>query len=576
MLLEKFKSGQAWYQGLGVVPGLRETAKDLVAASFAINALSLAVPLTLMQVYDRIIPYQSNATLTWFVLACAVAVLTEGVLRLFRAQISAWGAARFEHLVGMAAMEKMLTSSLADFERSGLGVHLDRMNAVATLRSFYSGQVFQVILDLPFALLFVVIVWYLGGIVVLVPLVMIGLYFVLVRVVKRNFEAARGEQVTTNDRRFNYVIELLGGVHLLKSQSMEEQMLRRYERLQASTATANMNVGYWSSLPTTIGASFSLVTMFGVIAVGGGEVINGRLTLGGLAACMLLAGRALSPIQSAAGFWVRFSNAEIARNRLGEIADIETEIAEGTPEFPSDIDGWVRLKNVSFRYNDEQDNIVDDVTIDIEPHQMIGLLGKSSSGTSTLMSLILGRTKPDSGNILIDDYDVNEWDVSNLTGRIEYVSQSGTLFKGSVLDNIAVFDPKMHDAALDAAGLLGLDELIAILPQGYETQVDTQASNFLSSGLIQRICIARALAVKPRILILDKTDASMDSESRELFEWLIRRVKGVCTVIVITNQIRLLRECDRVLELFYGKLVDKDPNNPEVRLNDASALFDDF
>lgn len=576
MLLEKFKFGQAWYQGLGVVPGLRETAKDLIAASLAINALSLAIPLTLMQVYDRIIPYQSTSTLAWFVAVCAVAVLAEGTLRFFRSQISAWGAARFEHLVGMSAMEKILTSSLNDFERSGLGVHLDRMNAVATLRGFYSGQVFQVILDLPFAIMFVAIVWYLGGIVVVVPLIMIALYFALVSVVKRNFETARGTQVTTNDRRFNYIIELLSGVHLLKSQSMEEQMLRRYERLQASTATSNMDVGYWSSLPATIGASFSLITMFGVIAVGGGEVINGQLTLGGLAACMLLAGRALSPIQNAAGFWVRFSNADIARQRLGEIADIEPEIAEGTPDFPGDIDGWIRLKNVSFSYSDELDNLVDDVSLDIEPGEMIGILGKSSSGTSTLMSMILGRTKPTSGNVLIDDYDVNEWDVSNLTGRIEYVSQSGTLFKGSVLDNIAVFDPKMHDAALDAAGLLGLDELVAILPQGYETQVDTQASNFLSSGLIQRICIARALVVKPRILILDKTDASMDRDSLELFEWLIRRLKGTCTMIVISNQNRLLRECDRVFELFYGKLVEKDPQNPEVRLHDASALFDDF
>jgi len=476
----------------------------------------------------------------------------------------------------VATVEKMLTSSLADFERFGLGVHLDRMNAVAALRGFYAGQVFQVLLDLPFALLFVIAVWYLGGIVVAVPLVMIGLYYVLVRVVKKNFKTARANQVTVNDRRFNYVIELLGGVHLLKSQAMEEQMLRRYERLQDSTATANMDVGYWSGLPGTIGTSFSLITMFGVIALGGGEVIAGQLTLGGLAACMLLAGRALSPIQSAAGFWVRFSNAEIARKRLAEIADITPEVSPGTPHFPSDVDGWVRLNNVSFRYDEEQDFLADGLTLDIEPRQMIGIQGKSSSGTSTLTSLILGRTKPNSGHILIDDYDVNEWDVSNLTGRIEYVSQSGTLFKGSVLDNIAVFDPKLHEAALDAAGLLGLDDLVSVLPQGYETQVDTQAANFLPSGLIQRICIARALVVKPRIILFDKTDASMDHDSLERFSWLVRHLKGTCTIILVTNQNRLLKECDRVFELFYGKLVEKDPHDTQKRLNDASALFDDF
>lgn len=571
MLLERLKSGKSWYHGLRIVPGLRETSKDLIAASFAINVLSLAVPLTLMQVYDRIIPNQSTSTLTWFVVVCAVAVLTEGVLRLFRAQISAWSAARFEHLVSTGAMDKILGSSLAEFERHGLGVHLDRMNAVTTLRGFYSGQVFQVILDLPFAALFVLIVGYLGGVVVIVPIIMISLYFVLIRIVKRNFEKSRSDQVATNDRRFNFIIELLGGVHLLKSQAMEEQMLRRYERLQASTATANMDVSYWSTLPGTIGSSFSLITMFGVIAVGGGEVISGNMTLGGLAACMLLAGRALSPIQSAAGFWVRFSNAEIARKRLAEIADIPQEIQESAPDFPSDVDGWIRLQHVTATFDENSDPIIDDISLDVEPGELIGFLGKSSSGTSTLMSMIIGRMKPSAGSIFIDDYNVNEWDVSNLRGRIEYVAQGGTLFKGSVLDNIAVFDPQKYEAALDAASLLGLDDLVSSLPQGYETHVDVQAANFLPSGLIQRICIARALVVKPRILILDKTDAAMDHDTMELFEWLIEKLKGTCTILLVTNQRRLLRNSDRLFELYYGKLVEKDPRDPDRRLQSSSS-----
>jgi len=124
--------------------------------------------------------------------------------------------------------------------------------------------------------------------------------------------------------------------------------------------------------------------------------------------------------------------------------------------------------------------------------------------------------------------------------------------------------------------LLGLDDLVSVLPQGYETQVDTQAANFLPSGLIQRICIARALVVKPRIILFDKTDASMDHDSLERFSWLVRHLKGTCTIIMVTNQNRLLKECDRVFELFYGKLVEKDPHDTQKRLNDASALFDDF
>lgn len=563
-------------QGIGVIPGAFGNAIDLMAASVAMNVLSLAIPLTLMQVYDRIIPNNSTSTLLWFTVICAVSIVLESIIRYLRGEMGAWFAARFEHLVGVSAMQKILLASISDFEKSGLGAHLDRINSIATLRGFYAGQLFQVLLDLPFAILFLTAVAYLGGQLVLVPAAIIVLYFMCIGYMKRQYERARHGQVEINDRRFNFIIELLGAVHLLKSQAMEEQMLRRYERLQASNAEINMEVSYWNGLPTAIAGTFSLAIMFGVITYGGMIVINGEMTMGGLAAAMLLAARAFQPIQNAAGFWMRHSNATIARGRLAEIAAMDDEVAPDTPHFPRDIDGWVRFNHIRFRYGDTLEYIADDIDLVIEPRSTIGILGKSSSGTTTLMNMVLGRIKPNEGQVFIDDYNVTEWDMSNLSGRIEYVPQKGALFKGSVLDNIALFDNRKHDEAFNAADLLGLDELVAQLPNGFDTQVDSQASNVLPSGLIQRICIARALVVRPRILIFDKTDASMDADSFERFMWLLERLRGSVTVVTVTNQPRLLRHCDRVFELFYGKLVEKDPNNPDKRLEDASDIFDDF
>lgn len=576
MLINRFKSGASWAQGVGIIPGSIGNAVDQMAASLVINILSLAIPLTLMQVYDRIIPNHSMNTLLWLAVVCGISVILESVIRYYRAEMAAWFAARFEHLVSTSAMEKILKSSVRDFESTGLGTHLDRMNSVVVLRGFYAGQVFQALLDLPFAFLFLGAVYYLGGALVLVPAGLIAIYLLSIVYIQRQYQKAREGQVVINDRRFNYIIELLGGIHLMKSQAMEEQMLRRYERLQATNAEANMDTSYWSGIPTAMSGTFSLATMFGVITVGGMSVINGELTMGGLAASMLLAARATQPVQNVASFWIRMSNATIARQRLADIADMEDEVEADAPPFPGDIDGWVRFNHVRFRFGEEMEYIVDDVSLEIEPNNTIGILGKSSSGTTTLLSMILGRLKPEEGQVYIDDYNVSEWNVSNLSGRIEYVPQKGALFKGSVLENITMFDSAKVDAAFNAADLLGMDELVAQLAQGFDTQVDAQSANILPSGLVQRICIARALVVRPRILILDKTDSAMDADSLERLVWLLTRLRGTVTVIIVTNQPRLLRHCDHVYELFYGKLVEKDPENPENRLEDASDLFDSF
>ena len=392
--------------------------------------------------------------------------------------------------------------------------------------------------------------------------------------IKKKYEGARKEQVSAVDRRFNFIFELLAGIHLVKAQTTEEQMLRRHERLQSGTANANMNVSSWNAAPVIFGSAFSLITMFGVIGAGGASVIDGNLTVGGLAACMLLAGRALQPVQSAGGFWLRFSEAKIARNRIADIAALEPEIPFRIPPFPHDIDGRVELKNLSFRYDEDLDNIVNNLSIKIEPNEMIGILGKSSSGTTSLARLIMGEINPDEGMIFIDDYNIHEWDRTNLQGRIDYLPQTGTLFKGTIIDNISMFDPNRHAAATDAAALLRLDDLVALLPQGYETQVDSQANNFLPSGLIQRICIARALVVRPRILIFDKTDASMDSDSQESFLWLLSHLKGKCTIIIITNKPPLLELADKNYELFYGILRETSGDETQEQAEDITAIFD--
>lgn len=554
MALERVAKSKGWFGSLTAIPGAFGNLIDLVAATTAINILSLAVPLALMQVYDRIIPANSVDTLIWLVAGATVALLLEGIIRVCRGVMSAWIGSRFEHLVGCEIVDRVLNCRINEFEKSGLGVHLDRLNAVGTLRGFYGGQVFQAILDLPFAALFLGAIWMLAGTLVFVPLVVLVLFVYSVLIAKNRFEISRRQQITLNDRRYNFVFELLTGIHLLKAQAIEEQMLRRHERLQASTSEANMNVSRWGSLPSSLGNGFAQLAVFGVVVMGGLSVIDGELTLGGLAACTLLAGRSVQPVQGVANFWLRFSNAEIARSQLAELTSLKRDKPEGAPPFPGDVDGFIEFKNVSFRYLENQQPVLENTSLAIEARTTVGILGLSSSGTTTLSHLIMGALQPDKGGIFIDDYDVSEWDNSNLSGRIEYISNYSTIFNGTILENISMFRPDKEAIALEVADMLEMDGMVAMLPQGYESKVDAQSANFMPRGLIQRIGIARALVDRPRILIFDKTEASMDRESEAVFHRLLKRLHGVSTNIIISNNQNTLFMADSFYKLTDGNL----------------------
>lgn len=554
--LDKLVNQTRWYQKLGILPFSRQTLQYSLLVTATIHCLSLAVPITLMQIYDRILPNEAGSTLFWLVFGAVIALLMDGLLRWARSVISAWNAARFDYLIGSNTVSRILSSRLEDFEKSGIGVHLDRLGSVAGLGSFYAGQLPMVLFDIPFAALFLVAIWYLGQSIVLFPLAMAGLYFFILYYVRKKYERAKLQQIATNDRRFNYIIETLSGLHLVKAQTLEEQMLRRYERLQESTGQANMEMTYWNTFPSNLAGAFSYLTMFGLIAVGSSAVIAGDLTFGGITACTMLAGRAMQPIQNAFGFWFRFADVKIASDRLRAIAELRPEMRADTPPFPKNIEGSMRLEDLSFRFQPELPYIFHHAQLVIPPRSMTAIFGKSSVGTTTLMYLLMGTLKPESGQVRIDDYNLAEWDHTDPNGWLAYLPATGTLFKGSILDNIAMFSANRHMAALDAAAMLGLDEPIAALPMGYETQVDSQAANFFPSGLIQRICLARALVVRPRILLLDKTNASMDRESEEIFFWLIQHLKGRCTIVIATNHPTLLAMADRVYEIQEGAIAE--------------------
>ncbi len=556
MDLSYFRTPKGFMRDLRTLPQLMGSSLDLFLASMGINTLALALPIVLMQVYDRIVPSRSTNTLLWLVIGFFCALVLESVLRLSRSTITNWMSARFEYALSHSCVQRWLNCHLEDFELDGAGVHLDRLRAVNTLRTFYAGQAFQLVLDLPFALLFLAVVGFLGGWQVAAYLAcMAAIFFVVVSFIRKRYSANRQQQKQLSDRRYNFLVEALGGIHTIKAVTLEESMLRRHERLEAEAAKSDYDVIFIGNLPVSLGNMFSQVILFGVLFVGGSLAIGGHMTLGSLAACTLLSGRFFQPFRSLASFWVRHADIRIAQEQIKAIADLREESDLSALCLPDEIKGGIKAENLSFHYDENSPFIINDLNLKIAPKEMVCLHTQGSRGTTTLLNLFYGLLPPTRGDVFIDESKLADICHNDYKGRMEFIPQQGTLFNGTIFDNLTLFNPAHRDAALDAASLLQLENVLSELPLGYETQVGNRLYEFLSTGVIQRICLARALTIRPRILLLDRANEAMDADSDELFLWLLNKLKGNCTIVMATANPRILTLADSIYQFVDGKLM---------------------
>jgi len=530
---------------------------DILIATALINVLSLVMPLALLQIYDRILPNEALNTLLLLILGIAGALILEALLRVGRTYLSGWMGARFEHMAGCAALERVLSTSINEFEKQGSGVHLERMSSLSTLKDFYAGQAIMTLFDLPFAVLFLALISYLAGSLVFVPVVLIILFAINAIRVGYRLREAIADRMVADERRFNFIIEVLSGIHTLKAMAMETQMVRRYERLQETCARCDYRVTTFGSSAMNMGALYSQLTLFAVVGFGSMYVIDGELTVGGLAACTMLAGRSMQPLQRAVGIWARFQSIQLARKKFREIFTLEPEAESDLTPLSSEFRGRIELRDVSLRFEDDQPALFSKINLSIEPGQIVGISGDNASGKSSLLYLMIGAMRASKGDVLIDGENINDLNPESVRRRIAYLPQHGVLFNGTILDNLTMFKPEFEDKALRIANLLGLDELVARMPHGYETKAGNGAADSLPRGIKQRIAIARALMSDPTVLLFDEANSAMDSAGDKVLSEFLAHAKGKRTLILVSHRPSLLRMADVVYDLADGTLTQR-------------------
>ena len=545
---------RAWTGGAAGMPETPTLTINILCASLALNTLSLALPMVILQVYDRIIPNESMDTLLLLTMGLCAVLLIEAFFRIARASITGWNAARFEHLAGCRSVDRMLACIIQDFEKDPPGTHLDRLYAIDQLRDYHAGQAKLLMIDLPFVGIFVGLIWYIGGYLALIPLALLLALGVSGWLLGATLQKKIRNHNTLDERRYSFIIEVLSHIQTVKILAMETLLQRRYERLQENGAVGTYDISFLGNLTQGLGAMFSNVVMISMVAVGATQVIAGSLSLGGLTACSLLAGRSIQPLLRGLGIWTQVQNVKLAEQHVEEIFTFSPESGVLEPQGDDDkfekVSGAIRLKGVTFSYTEDDDGLFNDVELDIKPGEFIGIAGDTGSGKTTLMLLIMGLLRPIEGQVLHDGVATSERNSYHLRRQIAYLPQNPVLFRGTILDNLTMFDnAEKVDQALAASKLIGLHDMVHRMPSGYESEVGDGASAQLPGGIRQLIAICRALTSEYKIVLFDEANSGFDPHSEMILKEALAELKGKVTVVMASHRPSLLALSDRTFRI---------------------------
>ncbi len=537
-----FRPPRAWRRG------------DVLLASLAINLLALALPVVILQVYDRIVPNQAWETFSLLLAAMIVVVALDVALKLMRSAILAREAARFEHRNALEAMTRILEADAMAFRSHPSGYYLDRMRAMEQAQEFYSGQSQLLAIDFPFVVLYLALVFVIAGPLAWVPLLLLGLFLGVSLISARRLHRALEEKSRMEDRRQNFLIEILRGIHTVKAMAMEPFMMRRNERLQEQSASGIHELSRINAIAQGIGATFSQMASAAFVAIGALFVIEGQLSIGALAAGTMLSTRVLRPGLRAMNLWIQFQSVRLATRHADELLRLPREVG-GRYAPQDDIEGEIELREVYFRYPGQQRDLLDRVSLHIDAGEAIAISGDNGAGKSTTIDLLSAYLTPDRGEILLDGRRLQDYDPAVLRSQVGIVPQRGILFEGTILENMTLFrEGTAVDEALDLARRLGLGELIAMLPDGLDTRVGGAAVDTLPDGVRQQIVLIRSLIGGPRVILFDDANANFDIRNDSRLLRLFTEMKGERTMIIVSHRPSFQRLCDRHFELRDGRL----------------------
>jgi len=533
----------------------RASWRAVLAGSFAIQLLALGPPLLTQVVIDKVVVHQTPQTLIVIGVSLLIAAVFGALLSWARQYLLLHLGNRVDARLATRLFAHLLSLPPRYFERRSSGTLVARLQGVETIREFLAGAALLLVIELPFALIFVAAMFWYSAVLAWIALGVLAVLAVLAFAIAPELRRRLDRQFLLGARNQAFLTEHIAGMDTVKSLQMEPPLSRRYEAnisayLSAGFRARKLAAGY-NVLAQALEQLMSLL----VLCAGAWLVMqNSGFTIGMLVAFQMFSGRAAQPLLRMAGLWQEFQQAAIAVRRLADIADAPAEPYSLAPAHSEISDAAIEFESVSFRYAERGAWILDNVTFEVPPGACVAIVGPSGGGKSTLARLLQGFVAPDAGTVRVGGRDLRTLAVNELRSMLGVVPQDTVLFSGAVFDNLALANPRAgFEEIVSACRYAEIHDFIESLPQGYRTQLGEHGAG-LSGGQKQRLAIARALLKRPSILLFDEATSQLDAETAEQFGATVRRLRGRVTVLFIAHHVPASLKPDRRLNLGSGRV----------------------
>jgi ATP-binding cassette subfamily C protein LapB len=535
----------------------------LVAA--LVNVFGLVTSLFSMTVYNRIVPNNATDSLIALSIGVGIILVFDLVLRLIRGYFIDIAGQRIDRTVGASVFNRMLTMRMGD-RKSSSGAFAGMLREFESLRDFFASATIVAIVDVPFILLFLLVIYAIGGVLVLVPLAMVPLVIGSALATQPALARLAGQGLSDGMSKQGVLVEAISGLETVKSSSAGPLLARRWAKSVDDHAAVSLRQRLIAAISINVAQSAQNICYVGVVIAGVYLIAHGDLTMGALVAVSILAGRCVSPLAQIASLLTRITHTRAAYAHLDALM-------QGGGEARSDsdylrrpcLDGAIEFRNVTFRYPGATSRALDDVSFRIQPGERVAIVGRVGSGKSTIARLILGLYEASDGAVLVDDADVRQLHPHDLRHNIGAVLQDVFLLTGSVRENISLGEPSIDDAAvLRAARISGTHDFIGQVANGYDLRLADRGEG-LSGGQRQSIAIARAMAHERPILLFDEPTSAMDIQSENaLIARMEPELRGK-TVVLVTHRQSMLKLVDRIIILDKGKIVAAGPRDDVLK-----------
>ncbi|WP_255326805.1 ABC transporter transmembrane domain-containing protein [Synechococcus sp. CC9616] len=544
-------------------PLISKYKKSLIlvfVASLLAQLFGIAIPLMIQQIIDKVLAQGNLSSLNVLGSAMVILALFQGILTALRTYIFVDTTDRMDLTLGTAVIDRLLALPLDFFEKRPVGELSQRLGELNTIRGFLTGTALMSGLNLIFASLYLIVMIIYSPLLTAVALSILPIYFLLIFGISPIYKWLIRRRAVAQAKTQSHLVEILGGIQTVKAQHFELTARWKWQDRYKEYVNQGFRSTALGTASSVVGSFLTQLSGLLVLWVGMWLVLNGELTLGMLIAFRIISGNVTGPLLQLSTLYQGFQGVQISMERLSDIIDQNPELSntDDLNQIPIPlIDGNIRFENVSFRFKDSGPNQVDDVNLEINSGNFVGIVGQSGSGKSTLMKLLPRLYKINHGRIFIDDYDISKVNLSSLRRQIGIVPQDSLLFEGTISENIALNDPQATtESIIEASKIACAHDFIMSLGQGYATKIAERGSN-LSGGQRQRIAIARTILANPQLLIMDEATSALDyNTERQLCQnlqvWAENR-----TVLFITHRLSSIKDSDLIVVMHDGQLVEK-------------------